>query len=73
MLGRSRAAIGGARRWGHRQRRTAVVFDGVIRPVDGVQRMTVRHQRLMCGVGEIFACLEMPRRLAVKSPRLLVM
>lgn len=60
MLGRGRAAFDGARRSGHYQRRTGVVFEGVVRPVDGVQRMTVRHHRLMCGVGEVFACLEMP-------------
>ena len=44
------------------------MFERLVGAVDGMQRVTVRQHRLMRGVGEVFAVLEMPRRFAVQSP-----
>jgi hypothetical protein len=73
MLSCVRFAVGGAGRGRDDERRTGGVFEGVVRLGDGVQRMTMRHHRLMRGVVEVFAFLEMPRCFAVKTSCLLVM
>ena len=45
---------------------------GIVRLIDCMQRVTMGHHRLMCGMGKVLAFLEMPGRLAVMSRGLLV-
>ncbi|AXE94572.1 hypothetical protein CUJ90_19255 [Paraburkholderia terricola] len=55
------------------RRRSGAVCTGLVCLIDRVQGVAVGHHRLVCGVGIVFTGLEMPRRLAVISCRLLVM
>ena len=41
------------------------MLEGLVRVVDGMQCVTVRQHRLMGGMGEILAVLEVSRRFAV--------
>ncbi|NTY39696.1 hypothetical protein FCJ57_25860 [Burkholderia diffusa] len=67
-----RGTCGRAGRWRCCRGRIGTVRAGVVCLIDRMQRVTVGHHRLMGGVGEVLAVLEMPRRLAVISRGLLV-